>query len=1086
MKNRKILLRMLSLCMALALSCNLFPLHNVRADELTPEEQEEQEQNGGAAGEGEMVRETIEINTPEDFLAFAGNCSLDSWSSNKRVILNEDIDLSGAAFESVPVFCGVFDGQNHTISGFQYSGDGYVAGLFRYIEKGGCVENLTVKGEVTAAEDQECIGGLCGVNYGTIRKCSFQGNVRGNTTVGGLAGVNEGTGVILDSAAGGRVTGYYSTGGLVGRNHGTVNHCVNRACVNNDREWVEEADEMGMGIFLRVNVSDSDTKLFSGVDCGGIAGCSDGVIIRCANYGVIGYEHTGYNIGGIAGRQSGVVSLCTNDGTVYGRKDVGGIVGQMEPYIDVDEAESLRNAVNKLHDLIEKTIDDMGDGKNAVKNDLDALTGYGDRAVDAGDALAEQMADFVDANMDQAQAMADRMDHMAGMLTGVFDNIDAAEDSFSDANRVLGRIGDRLGEMGEDPGSPDGKSGPDGGGLNEEWQRVNDLVREIQDAPDVSAEQIMELQQALPELSESVSGVMDSLDTGSAGDSLQGVGDDLTEAMDCLQQAMDFLKAATREARSIVDYANGQEDIRFSKLGGSFDTNRENLHAQLKGMSGCIQSLSDNASSYSDVVNEDLKAVNDQMNIVFNLLADHLTNYEEISVEELYEDVDMEDTDSITEGKVDNCLNRGIVQGDINVGGIAGAMSVDEEDFEDGAAGSVEYQVGRKYFTKCLITDCVNEGYVTAKKDGVGGIAGYMRHGIVVDSEGYGSVESTEGNYVGGICGESFTVIRRCYALCYVSGGKNVGGIAGFADTLKDCYAIADCHGEGGRIGAIAGQTVPYDDALTEEEVKVSGNYYVGGGIGGIDNISYAGAAEPISYKEMLGLENVPVQFRHLKVIYRVDDRYLGTQEVPFGESLSGLEYPDIPEKEGYYGVWPDHSGEVMKCNLLIDGEYREDVTVVQSNGAQVRKDGEETWPGRERPYALVEQRFTEDTVMKVDLSDAAPPEQARSREYVIYDVVLEQAEIRDTDAFAIRLYNPYGQAAVWGCKDGVWTELESKMRGGYLQVDMTGPEEMFCVAEQPSGMGAIAAYTAGGAAVAALLFLAAKKLRARHRVKRH
>ena len=221
------------------------------------------------------------------------------------------------------------------------------------------MENLALKGEVIASDEKECIGGLCGVNYGTIYKCSFQGTVSGRNTVGGLVGVNEGTGVVRNSSAGGRVTGYYSTGGIVGKNHGEVVKCINHSCINNDTEWVEEDDEMGAGLFLSISLSDSETELFSGVDTGGIAGHSDGMITGCINYGKIGYEHTGYNIGGIAGRQSGVVSSCTNHGAVYGRKDVGGIVGQMEPYIEIDEAASLLHAVNRLHDLMAKTLDDM-------------------------------------------------------------------------------------------------------------------------------------------------------------------------------------------------------------------------------------------------------------------------------------------------------------------------------------------------------------------------------------------------------------------------------------------------------------------------------------------------------------------------------------------------------------------------------------------------------------------------------------------------------------------------------------------------------------------------------------------------------
>ena len=161
-------------------------------------------------------------------------------------------------------------------------------------------------------DEKECIGSLCGVNYGTIKNCSFQGNVSGRDTVGGLAGINESTGTISDCTVSGRVTGYYDTGGVAGKNHGVINFCTNHAGINDNSAWVEEDDDMGVGIFLSINVSESETELYSGVDAGGIAGYSDGIISRCSNYGIVGYEHTGYNVGGIAGRQAGVISLCTN------------------------------------------------------------------------------------------------------------------------------------------------------------------------------------------------------------------------------------------------------------------------------------------------------------------------------------------------------------------------------------------------------------------------------------------------------------------------------------------------------------------------------------------------------------------------------------------------------------------------------------------------------------------------------------------------------------------------------------------------------------------------------------------------------
>ncbi len=220
------------------------------------------------------------------------------------------------------------------------------------------------------------------------------------------------------------------------------------------------------------------------------------------------------------------------------------------------------------------------------------------------------------------------------------------------------------------------------------------------------------------------------------------------------------------------------------------------------------------------------------------------------------------------------------------------------------------------------------------------------------------------------------------------------------------------------------------------------------------------------------------MEFRHLKVIFRIDDLYLGTQEVPFGKKLSQLEYPEIPEKQGYYGVWPDCSDQVMTGNLLVEGEYKEDVTVVQSSARQATEE-ENNW---EKPYALVEQRFTEDTVLNAEISDKEPPEDASGKKYTAYDISLKHANITNEDTFAIRLYNPYSNVTVWGYKDGVWTEMESKKRGQYVQVYMTGPEQSFCIIEQTSKIWIIISSIAGGILFFLLLAAGIKKIKHKHK----
>ncbi|MBD5451121.1 MAG: hypothetical protein HDR25_00630, partial [Lachnospiraceae bacterium] len=614
------------------------------------------------------------------------------------------------------------------------------------------------------------------------------------------------------------------------------------------------------------------------------------------------------------------------------------------------------------------------------------------------------------------------------------------------------------------------------------WSSLTDAEKET------VKREILKLSDGLSDISASGSSALSALSSLanvlSTYDILGTVDDvrkDIDRATDCLQEVINNFKAASNTVRDIVNYLNAQPDIEFVKLGDNFDTTKESLHDQLKGISDSLSSLSDNASVYSDIVNDDLHEVNDQLNVVFNLLADTMTDLNELDLDKYYEDdIDDETLRQLTTGRTDVCTNKGIVRGDINVGGIAGSMSIDSEDLEGNAAGTVDFELGRKFITRCAITDSVNEGYVTAKKNGAGGIVGYMNHGVVVDSQGYGSVESTEGDYVGGICGESHTIIKRCYSLCSVTGTKNIGGIAGYAETLKNCYAMSDVTSENGKMGAIAGQISGYEDIEDdEEEIKVSGNYYVGDDIYGIDNISYTGVAEPITYQELLTAQNLPKEFWHLKVIYKIEDTYLGSEEVKYGETLDALNYPEIPAKDGYYGVWEDVTDRTMKGTLVVEAEYKDNVTVVPSDDGEVEGDG-----SHKKPYALVNQTFTENTVLNAVVSSIAPPDKAAGRDHVVYEVSLENSGLGISDSFAIRLLNPYGKGAVWAYRGGEWVELESKVRGQYLQVDMLGTNETFCLVSKDRNILMIAGGAVAGMAVLAVIVLMLKGIRNKSRRK--
>ena len=186
LSKKSCLTKSLALTLALAVGVSMLPAQDIRAAEQDKEAAPREETT-----EEESHYERIDIGTAQEFATFAQNCYIDAWSRDKYVSLNADIDLSGVAFETIPVFNGTFDGAGHTISGFDYVGDGYVVGLFRYIESSGVVQNLTLKGNISSENEKECIGSICGINYGTVRNCTFQGTVSGRDTVGGIVGINE-------------------------------------------------------------------------------------------------------------------------------------------------------------------------------------------------------------------------------------------------------------------------------------------------------------------------------------------------------------------------------------------------------------------------------------------------------------------------------------------------------------------------------------------------------------------------------------------------------------------------------------------------------------------------------------------------------------------------------------------------------------------------------------------------------------------------------------------------------------------------------------------------------------------------------
>ncbi len=305
--------------------------------------------------------EIVKISSAADLEELALNCTSDTWSVGKTILLTQDINFTGCTFTPIPLLAGTFDGQGHSIIGLNFSSEGSTIGLFRMVLSTGVVRDLNVAGTITATGNGENIGGVAGINYGIIENCTFGGDISAQKNAGGIVGTNAAGAEIISCSTTGTIEAYHRSGGIAGENDGLINESENRMSVNTSELSTDSTDDTT--VFDISTLTFSEEEIIDITDLGGIAGYNTSSIQFCSNYGDVGYPHIGYNVGGVAGRQSGRILDCTNSGSITGRKDVGGIIGQVEPYASWDvtgsELAEVQSQIATVQALLNSTLGDL-------------------------------------------------------------------------------------------------------------------------------------------------------------------------------------------------------------------------------------------------------------------------------------------------------------------------------------------------------------------------------------------------------------------------------------------------------------------------------------------------------------------------------------------------------------------------------------------------------------------------------------------------------------------------------------------------------------------------------------------------------
>lgn len=961
--------------------------------------------------------QTIEISTQEDLAVLGENCRLDSWSEDKLVKLTSDITLQEGGDISIPSFRGIFDGQNHRITNLRLEGAGSSQGLFRQLQEGGVIRNLSVEGRISPQGSESQVGGIVGRNYGLIDNCTFSGTVGGDNEIGGIAGRNASTGEIRRCTSTAVVTGNHSVGGITGSNQGTLNNCTNQGDINTySMEVTYELEDLTMENLEDIN---STSNVSAHTDTGGIAGISDGKIYYCTNSGNVGYQHVGYNVGGIAGRLSqGYLQNCTNTGTVLGRKDVGGIAGQMEPFLEI---QYIRDNLSRLDEELDVTIDLLA----RLHNDLRS---YGEQA----SALAKNLT----VNLKNVSAAAGNLSTAGNDLWYLY-------------NQELTGISNDLKTLGEETKDLNDREDTVSSGDPEDiWQDIKDGIGSVSDG-DQSGHPGGDWEVTLPDNAEAYKAALEKFGT-SAGKHLENM---TSATWDRTGTITGSLEVMDKEMKSACDYLEQLADVLEAggdRAGQDIDALVEQAKVLRKLMSG----IRDDLFSYEGITVRDTsdEAASGELKEPGSAPQEESLEENMVSVRE--EEDKLYDTSSFQKGKITLCLNQGRIEADTNVGGIAGQISTEfDVDPEEDITLTGTESFNMEQTLKAVVRESRNLGRVTGKKDSVGGIVGKADFGAIISCESYGDISSTGGSNVGGIAGSSSYAIRSCYSMGTLSGKNNVGGIAGKGSDIFYSYAMntLDTTGECG--GSIAGSL--------QEEGTLYGNYYVADVYGGVDGIGYQGGASPLPYEEFRSLDNLPESFTSFTLTFRADGQELAVLTCSYGDSLSQDQIPQIPEKEGYYGVWPDYDFNHVTCSRILDAQYEKWVGAL--SGSETDEDG--------RPLLLAEGNFLPQAVLNMDQEGEKTEFSIDTGNGSLYDQPVKVRALceDDPEQYSVEVFTQSG-----------YQRIENTVLGSYVVFEMEKPGAFRLTVQEKTGYGKWIWPAAGGAAAAAVLILLLRSMHKR------
>ena len=262
------------------------------------------------------------------FIEYLQNNADNGVITDKKIVLEADIDLTNRAYTPFALVNSVFDGNSHTITGLTITDNNGYAGLFTYLDNS-TVTNLTLEG-VTMSANATNAGAIAGRVYSSTANSSSEIS---NVTVNYPATADD---------VNGQITNFGGIVGVVENNSAVRNVAVNNLNVASTSQFENAGGIAGVVTSGRVeNSIVHNATIYGRTNVGGVVGNNSDRVNGITGDVDVYYTAsvTNAQIGGVAGLNAGTiydVNLDVNitvenvGATIY----VGGIAGTNNNSID--------------------------------------------------------------------------------------------------------------------------------------------------------------------------------------------------------------------------------------------------------------------------------------------------------------------------------------------------------------------------------------------------------------------------------------------------------------------------------------------------------------------------------------------------------------------------------------------------------------------------------------------------------------------------------------------------------------------------------------------------------------------------------